>query len=148
MSYTIKNLSRKQLQLIQLALETQFRLEMAQVDVALDQIRGKNGETNVFDWETVQQINRIVKDTICIDHNASWGVGFHEETDTEVDMMQVIRHKLAWERAVEDGIIESEQSPRKFSEMMGVCYDKPMKWSKESLIEVVNENTVTDDEAK
>ena len=139
MSYTIKNLSRKQLQLIQLALETQARLEMAQVDHALYQVRGKNGETHVFNWETIQQINNIVKDAIRIDRNSSWGVGFHEDTDIKVDMMQVIRHKLAWERAVEDGTVESEQSPRKFSEMMGVCYDEPMKWSKESFIEVVNE---------
>jgi hypothetical protein len=49
------------------------------------------------------------------------------------DLHCVIRKKLAWERAVEQGIIESEDSPRKWPEMMQVCYDDPMKWGDEPL---------------
>jgi hypothetical protein len=40
---------------------------------------------------------------------------------------------LSWERAVEEGVIESENSPRKWSEMMGVSFDSPMKRSNEPL---------------
>ena len=49
------------------------------------------------------------------------------------DLHQVIRYKLAWEQAVENGVIESEDSPRKWTEMMQVCYDDPMKWGDEPL---------------
>jgi hypothetical protein len=49
------------------------------------------------------------------------------------DLHCVIRKKLAWERAVETGVIESEDSPRKWPEMMQVCYDDPMKWGSEPL---------------
>ena len=49
------------------------------------------------------------------------------------DLHCVIRKKLAWDNAVEDGIIESESSPRKWPEMMQVCYDDPMKWGEEPL---------------
>jgi hypothetical protein len=49
------------------------------------------------------------------------------------DIHQVIRYKLAWEQAVENGVIESEDSPRKWPEMMQVCYDDPMKWGDQPL---------------
>jgi hypothetical protein len=49
------------------------------------------------------------------------------------DLHCVIRKKLAWERAVEEGVIESEDSGRKWPEMMQVCYDDPMKWGEEPL---------------
>ena len=52
------------------------------------------------------------------------------------DLYEVIRHKLSWERAVEKGIIESEDSPRNFTEMMTVNYDKPFMWGNEPLAKI------------
>jgi len=49
------------------------------------------------------------------------------------DLRTTIEHKVSWERAVEQGIIESESSPRKWPEMMTVNFDPPMKWSDEPL---------------
>lgn len=49
------------------------------------------------------------------------------------DLHCVIRKKLAWEHAVEEGYIESEDSPRKWPEMMTVDYDPPMGWGDEKL---------------
>jgi hypothetical protein len=57
------------------------------------------------------------------------------------DLHCVIRHKLAWELAVENGVIESEDSERKWPEMMQVYYDDPMKWGDQPLavMERINE---------
>jgi hypothetical protein len=58
------------------------------------------------------------------------------------DLYQSFRRELAWDRAVDDGIIESRNSPRDWSKMMGVHYDAPMKTSEEPLavVEKVEES--------
>lgn len=67
---------------------------------------------------------------------SSLGIGHPELPESNgilYDLHCVIRNKLAWERAVEQGIIESEDSERKWPEMMTVDYDPPMKWGNEPL---------------
>jgi hypothetical protein len=67
---------------------------------------------------------------------SSLGIGnenLPESNGILYDLHCVIRSKLSWERAVEMGIIESEDSPRKWPEMMTVNYDPPMKWGDEPL---------------
>lgn len=49
------------------------------------------------------------------------------------DLYQSFRRELAWDRAVDDGIIESRNSPRDWSKMMGVNYDEPYNTSGEPL---------------
>lgn len=49
------------------------------------------------------------------------------------DLYQVLRHRLAWDRAAREGIVESAKSPRKWPEMMQVHYDEPMKVSDQPL---------------
>lgn len=49
------------------------------------------------------------------------------------DIYQVIRRKLAWARAVENGVVESESSPRNWSIMMRVSYDDVMQTGAEEL---------------
>lgn len=71
---------------------------------------------------------------------SSLGIGHPELPESNsilYDLHCVIRNKLAWERAVEQGIIESEDSERKWPEMMTVDYDPPMKWSSEKLATMV-----------
>lgn len=50
------------------------------------------------------------------------------------DLHQVIRHRLAWDRAIEQGITDG--ASRDWSQMMGVCYDEPMKTAPEPLAAV------------
>lgn len=67
---------------------------------------------------------------------SSLGIGhpsLPESNGALYDIHKAFEHKLSWERAVEDGIIESEDSPRKWPEMMTVNYDPPMKWGNEPL---------------
>ena len=69
-------------------------------------------------------------------YGSSLGIGHKDLPESNgilYDLQCVIRHKLSWERAVEQNIIESEDSPRKWPEMMTVNYDPPMKWGNEPL---------------
>ena len=49
------------------------------------------------------------------------------------DLYQVLRHRLAWDRAAKEGIVESANAQRKWPEMMQVHYDEPMKVSDQPL---------------
>lgn len=69
-------------------------------------------------------------------YGSSLGIGHPDlpkDNGVLYDLRCVIRKKLAWEHAVEEGYIESEDSPRKWPEMMTVDYDPPMKWGDEPL---------------
>jgi hypothetical protein len=76
----------------------------------------------------------------CIDNvdgkGLSLGVGhpaLPADNSIAYDIHRTIRHKLAWQRAVSEGIVASETSARKWPEMLHVDYDAPMKWSTEPL---------------
>jgi hypothetical protein len=76
---------------------------------------------------------------------SSLGIGnqnLPESNGILYDLHCVIRHKLSWERAVEQNIIESEDSKRKWPEMIGVNYDPPMKWGNEPLAKMERINEV------
>ena len=49
------------------------------------------------------------------------------------DLYQVIRYRLSWDKAVEEGVVESADSPRKWPEMMQVWYDNPVLTGEEPL---------------
>lgn len=69
-------------------------------------------------------------------YGSSLGIGHPDlpyDNGVLYDLHCVIRKKLAWEKAVEDRIIETEDSPRKWPEMIQVFYDDPMKWGDEPL---------------
>jgi hypothetical protein len=64
--------------------------------------------------------------------SSAFGVGnpqCHEYHDVAYDIKKTIEHKISWERAVEEGIVESEESPRKYPEMLTVNFDNPMNFS-------------------
>ena len=68
--------------------------------------------------------------------SSSFGVGsskVHRYHDIAWDLHQVVRHKLSWEGAVERGVIENEDSPRNWTEMMTVNCDTPIKFGPEPL---------------
>ena len=66
--------------------------------------------------------------------NSSLGVGSDKsapDTDEAFDLNAVIRHRLAWDRAVDMGITDG--TTRNWDAMFGVDYDDPMHWGKEPL---------------
>lgn len=72
-------------------------------------------------------------------------LGIHDKNVSETsriawDLHQVLRHRLAWEHAVEVGVVESIDSPRKWPEMIQVNYDEPLKASEHPLAVMKKEN--------
>jgi hypothetical protein len=135
-------ITEKQLQVISTACELLSRIQGGQVLEAFDYLPLRKD----MDWgvyheikdELTKRMPEILKDRIN-GWNSSFGVGHKElpeSHDISWDLYTVLRHKISWERAVENGIIESEDSPRKFTEMMGTNYDKPFMWSAEPLAKI------------
>ena len=137
-TYTL-TITEKQARALMDACELLSRIQGGQIREAFDYLPLKKD----IDWSVYHEIQdeltrrmpEILEDGID-GWSSSFGVGhpeLPESHDIAWDLYQVIRHKLSWERAVDDGVIESENSPRKWTEMMGVNYDPPMKWSNEPL---------------
>ena len=135
-------ITEKQLQVISTACELLSRIQGGQVLEAFEHLPLRKD----MDWgvyheikdELTKRMPEILKDEID-GWGSSFGVGhpeLPESKDIAIDLYQTIRHKISWERAVEKGIVESEDSPRKFMEMMGVSYDKPFNWSAEPLAKI------------
>ena len=135
-------ITEKQLQVISTACELLSRIQGGQVREVFDHLPLRKD----MDWgvyheikdELTKRMPEILKDGID-GYRSSFGVGnreLPESKDIAIDLYEVIRHKLSWERAVEKGIIESEDSPRNFTEMMTVNYDKPFMWGNEPLAKI------------
>lgn len=77
----------------------------------------------------------IGKDKVVINGwRSSLGIGSqHVSSEARVafDLCQVIRHRLAWDQAVADGITDGTTRPR--SQMLTVNYDDPMRCGPEPL---------------
>lgn len=68
---------------------------------------------------------------------SSLGVGSERsspDADNAYDLHAVIRHRLAWDRATDNGVTDGVT--RNWAAMMGVNYDEPMHWGKEPLAEI------------
>lgn len=64
----------------------------------------------------------------------------HEKVSDEsrvlFDLHRVIRHRLAWDGAVERGVIPSIDSPRQWPEMMQVTFDAPSRIGSQPLAKI------------
>jgi hypothetical protein len=137
-TYTL-TITEKQAQAIQEATDLLQRVQLGQWREIEDYLplRYPVDYTNLHeDMRLIGQIlSRYMVDGI--DGGASsLGIGhpsLPENNGILYDLHCVIRHKLSWERAVEQGVVESEDSERKWPEMMTVNYDPPMKWGDEPL---------------
>jgi hypothetical protein len=100
-----------------------------------------------IDYRTMKKIGEMLspslKDNVT-GLNSSLGIGHPEVSpDNHIvfDMHCTFRSYLAWEESINKGIVESMDSERKYPEMIGVSYDKPLKWGEEPLpvIERIND---------
>lgn len=120
--YTL-HLTEKQAAEISHACEILARLRMGQIDMALRELP----LDKPMEYEQEQYVSNYLRslyrpDRIRID-DAAW------------DLYQVIRHRLAWDRAYSKGIIKPGD-PRKWPEMMGVMYDEPMQMGDEPMAKI------------
>jgi hypothetical protein len=140
-TYTL-TITEKQARALMDACELLSRIQGGQIREAFDYLPLKKD----IDWsvyheiqdELIRRMPEILEGGID-GWSSSFGVGhpeLPESHDIAWDLYQVIRHKLSWERAVDDGVIESENSPRKWSEMMGVSFDPPMRFGSEKLAKI------------
>lgn len=137
-TYTL-TLTKAQLELLSQAAELISRIGIGQFTDVLDWLPLKTGS---LDNDAKLAIAGILKPRMIHDIDGwSSSLGIHH-ADTPAwaqilwDVHQVIRHKLAWERAVEQGIIPSMGAARKWPEMITVDYDQPMGTSDEPLARV------------
>ena len=122
--YTIK-VNKDQLHLIQQSLEVMSRLKSGQVGIAMSEAYPQ------LSWDDKEEIEKEVRSKVFpeLPPHSYYGVGSKiEEISDCFDMIQVIRHKLSWDRLKEEG----KDRP----EFFGRQYDTPMKFGKHSLIEV------------
>jgi len=120
-TYTI-TVTESQAAELQEACELLARIKIGQIDHAIERLPGFYDRR---DWERVHatrhEIQRLANTlmpevTKRRDDGVAW------------DLYQVIRHRLAWDRAHDQGVIQPGE-PRKWPEMMGVSYDEPLAMS-------------------
>lgn len=138
-TYTL-TVTEKQAQVIATAAELLARLGIGQFRDALEHL--PMPEFLPPGWhDDMDAIGKILSRHMAggIDGHSS-SLGMHHKDTPEVsrvawDLYQVIRHRLAWDRAVRDGVVEPG-APRKWPEMIQVFYDEPMKTSDQPLATV------------
>jgi hypothetical protein len=103
--------TEKQLATISRACDLLARVEAGQYTALHEYIASRN-HSNTWDtllsWECAQSVNFNLT-----------------ASEVPADIRQVLRHRLSWDRAYRNGIIQPGE-PRKWPEMMQVDYDEPM----------------------
>lgn len=137
--YTIK-LNKSQLETLVSATEVFCRLGIGQFVFALDWLPFVKGNHISHDDQLYFSERLAPLMVHQIDgYRSSLGI-YGEETPEFAkiawDLYQVFRHRLAWERAVEKGIVDSINATRKWPEMIGIDYDEPLHASKEPLASI------------
>lgn len=155
MSEPVYNLqiTRKQAEVLQEATELLSRLQSGQIRVAFDHLPLRKDLDWGAYWEILdnltEQMPLILKQGID-GYRSSFGVGSRElpeSSDIAWDLHCVLRHRLSWDRAIEQGIVpDDEKESRNWSKMLGVSYDEPMNWGSEPLARV--SKLTTEDSSK
>ena len=106
------------------ACELLARCRLGQIADACQEVLDAQGQATV-PHEIAQRCENLCKAAVGLAPNASWGVGTHPAADLPFDLFQVIRHRLAWDRALAEGRVRPGEA-RRWPEMMAVCYDEPL----------------------
>lgn len=134
MTYTL-TITERQARVLSMACEVLARLGMGQFKDAFDHLP----EADQRDWsawyDDMEQISRILSKHMPVGIDgirSSMGISnADEEARTAWELHAVIRHRLAWDRAKEEGVTDGTK--REWPAMMQVSYDEPMKLSDEPL---------------
>lgn len=140
--YTM-SMTEAQARVIQDALNVYFRLHLGQVGDALECLPVV--EPLWYDdrraaEDALHQALRAKLHPCCNLFNSSLGVGHKDfKAGAAVDLHCAIRHRLAWDRAIAEGITKPDGS-RDWSTMLGVQYDEPMHYGSDPLPEIKQED--------
>lgn len=139
--YDLK-ITRKQAEVLSMACEFLSRIQCGQIREVFEHLPLQTE----IEYETLHEIQdqiSLMMPVILKRGIDGWSRSFsigsdevHKSAGIAYDLHQVIRHKLSWEKAVKRGVIKSEDSPRKFPEMITVDFDDPRKVSAEPLAQI------------
>lgn len=137
--YTIR-INKSQLETLSSATEVLSRLGIGQFIFVLDWLPFAKGQCISHD-DQIYFSERLAPLMVHQIDGYRSSLGIHGEETPEFakiawDLHQVFRHRLAWERAVEKGIVDSINATRKWPEMIGVDYDEPLHASEEHLASI------------
>jgi hypothetical protein len=142
-NYTIK-LTKKQAETVMTACEVLARLGIGQFRDALEHLPLQRMPVWSEDLQSIgKTISRYTK------HNIDgWqsSLSIHsadtsDEAKTAWDIHQVIRHKLSWRRAIDDGIVATDDpASRDWDKMGGRCFDEPSQIGPDLLPEMEGVN--------
>ena len=135
MNYTL-TITERQARVLSMACEVLARLGVGQFKDALEHLPLRTQNLDWSAWhDDMEQISRILSKHMPggIDGiRSSTGISnADEEARTAWDLHAVIRHRLAWDRAIAEGVTDGTK--REWPAMMQVSYDEPMKYSEEPL---------------
>lgn len=116
--------TRIQAEVLRDACELLARCRLGQIADACQQALDEHGKA-VVPYDLAMWCETAVKAAVGLAPNQSWGVGKHLAADLPWDLYQVLRHRLAWDRALAEGQVQPGQA-RRWPEMMSVCYDEPL----------------------
>ena len=133
-AYTL-TITHTQARTLSTACEVLDRLGMGQFKDAFDCLPLRKD----IDWsawhDDMEQISRILSKHMQggIDGiRSSTGIAnASEEARSAMDLHQVIRHRLSWDRAIAEGVTDGTK--REWPAMMQTWYDEPAKYSEEPL---------------
>ncbi|WP_455233489.1 hypothetical protein [Geopseudomonas aromaticivorans] len=127
--YTL-TLSAQQAAVLQHAMEVYARLGMGQVD---DALRCLPAPATVDICERAEVIREVERQLAPVMRGPDGRLPpTSPQSKSAWDLYQVIRHRLAWDRAYAKGILKPGE-PRRWSEMFGCQYDEPLPSSGEPL---------------
>lgn len=106
------------------ACELLARCRLGQIVDACQEVLDEQGRAAV-PYEIARHCESLCKAAAGLGVNASWGVGKHRAADLPFDLYQVIRYRLAWDCALEEGRVQPGEA-RRWPDMMGVCFDEPL----------------------
>lgn len=127
--------TKEQAEIIRLSVEIYARLRMGQIrNVLMD------GLPERFSWDKAEPIVEEFRANLFpeLARNQYYGVNHEEKIDEAVDIYEVIRHQLAWDRVMESG----RESP----EFHSVDHNEPFHWSDLPLPEIARIEVDTDTE--
>lgn len=130
-------LDEKQARVVQDALECYGRVLMGQLEYVEEVWRWRTpySEEKMKKMEEMRRYLEMAKGAIKLSPNSHFGVNNPEISDDArkaFDIQQVMRYVSSWHRAGKD----PKKDERNHSEMMGVNYDEPYKYSKDDEFEL------------
>lgn len=128
------DLSVTDIRFLNVAIETVARLANGQWSDAFVYTTSASGKM-VYPSQISDIIEPKIRPLMGLSPYASFGVGNREDTDAMWDMYTTIRHRLAWDKAIQDKRV-SDDGSRKWPEMISVQYDDPTHYGPYDPVEV------------